>query len=247
MTFSWGLCDSSLPAAFRQAVERSLAARSRARDHGLRLERRQRLLRLPAAELLEPRPERRLPVGSAAGRLGGRDAALGRVQRELLQRVGMGEPALGRRRRRRDQHPRRRSELAAGGEPPGRRPSGAAGRLGQRQPGERMDRPRLRELGLVRRHERRLAVLGRLDAACGAVRLRSTVSSAAASSRRSCTASRRAISPTRRSTTSGWAATASTAPSAAGTSPPASAHLTSTTSPATSPRTSARTPAGPRV
>ena len=118
----------------------------------------------------------------------------------VRHRVGVGGPALELGRGRRDQHVRRRS-LVAGGRACRERTAGGSRRVREREPDERLARPRLRQLGLVRRHERGDAVLGGLDAALGATRGEAGRQADAASSRRSSTSSPRRISPTRRSTT----------------------------------------------
>ena len=205
-SFSWGICDAGMPARGAQERRERAEARGAARHHRLRGERRQRLLRLPAEQLLRPLAHRRLPVGLAAGRLGRRDAALGADERRVRHRVGLGGPVLERGRRRRDQHVRRRTVVA------GRRACrerAAACVPDVSASASPTSGWLVRDYGnweLVRRHERRGAVLGGLDAARRATRARSRASSGRASSRRSSTSSPRRISPTRRSTTSGTAA-----------------------------------------
>ena len=119
------------------------------------------------------------------------------------------------------------------------------GRVREREPDERLAGPRLRQLGLVRRHERGDAVLGGLDAAVGATRgeagRQTDVLPRADPLQARLGASALPAVPRRASP----AGTGTTTRARAGTTPPASARPTSTTSPATSSRTSALTRAGP--
>ena len=91
--------------------------------------------------------------------------------------------------------------LVAGGRACRERTAGGSRRVREREPDERLARPRLRQLGLVRRHERGDAVLGGLDAAAEQLAAKQGVKRTLLPRADPLHSSPRRISPTRRSTT----------------------------------------------